>query len=125
MAESKRQLAGALEQLMEQKPLDQVRVSEIVALAGVSKQTFYHHFTDKYHLMEYCFRDMFSQQFDRMATLAPFGECYLDFLTQCRQRKNVFAQRIHLARREQLVPCDAPRAARRLWQARARVRRGG
>lgn len=60
MAESKRQLAGALEQLMEQKPLDQVRVSEIVALAGVSKQTFYHHFTDKYHLMEYCFRDMFS-----------------------------------------------------------------
>lgn len=87
MAESKRQLAGALEQLMEQKPLDQVRVSEIVALAGVSKQTFYHYFTDKYHLMEYCFRDMFSQQFDRMATLAPFGECYLDFLTQCRQRK--------------------------------------
>lgn len=74
MAESKRQLAGALEQLMEQKPLDQVRVSEIVALAGVSKQTFYHHFTDKYHLMEYCFRDMFSQQFDRMATLAPFSE---------------------------------------------------
>ena len=87
MAESKRQLAGALEQLMEQKPLDQVRVSEIVALAGVSKQTFYHHFTDKYHLMEYCFRDMFSQQFDRMATLAPLGECYLDVLTQCRQRK--------------------------------------
>lgn len=115
MAESKRQLAGALEQLMEQKPLDQVRVSEIVALAGVSKQTFYHHFTDKYHLMEYCFRDMFSQQFDRMATLAPFGECYLDFLTQCRQRKTFFAQRIHLARREQLVPCDASRAARRLW----------
>lgn len=37
MAESKWQLAGALEQLMEQKPLDQVRVSEIVALAGVSK----------------------------------------------------------------------------------------
>lgn len=89
MAESKRQLAGALEQLMEQKPLDQVRVSEIVALASVSKQTFYHHFTDKYHLMEYCFRDMFSQQFDRMATLAPFGECYLDFLAQCRQRKTI------------------------------------
>lgn len=87
MAESKRQLARALEQLMEQKPLDQVRVSEIVALAGVSKQTFYHHFTDKYHLMEYCFRDMFSQQFDRMGTLAPFGECYAEFLDQCRQRK--------------------------------------
>lgn len=87
MAESKRQLAAALEQLMEQKPLDQVRVSEIVALAGVSKQTFYHHFTDKYHLMEHCFRDMFAQQFDRMGTLAPFSECYAEFLERCHECK--------------------------------------
>lgn len=87
MAESRRQLAAALEQLMEVKPLDQVRVSEIAAAAGVSKQTFYHHFTDKYDLMEYCFRDMFAEVFDRMGTLAPFGACYSDFLDLCRGRK--------------------------------------
>lgn len=87
MADSKRQLAEALERLMEEKPLDQVRVSEVVAAAGVSKQTFYHHFTDKYHLMEHCFRDMFAEPFDRMGTLAPFGECYSEFLDLCRRRK--------------------------------------
>lgn len=87
MADSKQRLARALEQLMEHKPLDQVRVSEIAAAAGVSKQTFYHHFTDKYHLMEFCFRDMFSEQLDRLATPQPFEASYLDFLCACRQNK--------------------------------------
>ena len=87
MADSKRLLAGALTGLMECKPLDQVRVAEIAAAAGVSKQTFYHHFSDKYHLMEYCFRDMFAAPFERMGTLAPFDECYIEFLQLCHQRK--------------------------------------
>lgn len=87
MADSKRLLANALTGLMECKPLDQVRVAEIVAAAGVSKQTFYHHFSDKYHLMEYCFRDMFAAPFERMGTLAPFDECYIEFLQLCHEHK--------------------------------------
>ena len=79
MADSKRLLADALTGLMECKPLDQVRVAEIASAAGVSKQTFYHHFSDKYHLMECCFRDMFAAPFKRMGTLAPFDECYIEF----------------------------------------------
>ena len=62
-------------------------VAEIAAAAGVSKQTFYHHFSDKYHLMEYCFRDMFAAPFERMGTLAPFDECYIEFLQLCHERK--------------------------------------
>lgn len=71
MADSKRLLADALTGLMECKPLDQVRVAEIASAAGVSKQTFYHHFSDKYHLMECCFRDMFAAPFKRMGRLRP------------------------------------------------------
>lgn len=87
MADSKRLLADALTGLMECKPLDQVRVAEIASAAGMSKQTFYHHFSDKYHLMEHCFRDMFAAPFERMGTLAPFDECYIEFLQLCHQRK--------------------------------------
>ena len=87
MADPKRLLADALTGLMECKPLDQVRVAEIASAAGVSKQTFYHHFSDKYHLMECCFRDMFAAPFKRMGTLAPFDECYIEFLQLCHQRK--------------------------------------
>lgn len=91
MADSKRLLADALAGLMECKPLDQVRVAEIASAAGVSKQTFYHHFSDKYHLMECCFRDMFAAPFKRMGTLAPFDECYIEFLQLCHQRKRFCA----------------------------------
>ena len=75
MADSKRLLMrDALTGLMECKPFDQVRVAEIASAAGVSKQTFYHHFSDKYHLMEYCFRDMFAAPFERMGTLCALQE---------------------------------------------------
>ena len=114
MADSKRLLADALTGLMECKPLDQVRVAEIASAAGVSKQTFYHHFSDKYHLMECCFRDMFAAPFERMGTLAPFDECYIEFLQLCHQR---------LPGREQPVSRDASCAARRVRCPRARARR--
>lgn len=123
MADSKRLLADALTGLMECKPLDQVRVAEIAAAAGVSKQTFYHHFSDKYHLMEYCFRDMFAAPFERMGTLAPFDECYIEFLQLVPRAQDVSAQRLHLSGREQPVSRDASCAARRVRRPRARIRR--
>lgn len=123
MADSKRLLADALTGLMECKPLDQVRVAEIASTAGVSKQTFYHHFSDKYHLMEYCFRDMFAAPFERMGTLAPFDECYIEFLHLCHQHKTFFAQCLHLPRCEQPVSRDASCATRRVQCSRARARR--
>ena len=119
MADSKRLLADALTGLMECKPLDQVRVAEIASAAGVSKQTFYHHFSDKYHLMECCFRDMFAAPFKRMGTLAPFDECYIEFLQLCHQRKtflrNAFtSQDVNsLYRVMHRALCDA-----RAWRAR-------
>lgn len=85
--ESKRRFAEALAQLMEVKPLDQVRVSEIAAAAGVSKQTFYHHFADKYDLMEFCFRDMFAGPLGHLGAVYPFDAAYLEFLALCHERK--------------------------------------
>ena len=121
MADSKRLLADALAGLMECKPLDQVRVAEIASAAGVSKQTFYHHFSDKYHLMECCFRDMFAAPFKRMGTLAPFDECYIEFLQLCHQRKTFLRNAFYLPGREQPVSRDASCAARRVRCPRARV----
>ena len=66
---------------------------------------------------------MFSQQFDRMATLAPFGECYLDFLTQCRQRKTFLRNGFTSQDVNSLYRVMHHALPRRLWQARARVRR--
>jgi len=43
-------LAEALENICKHKSLENITVSEIAAEAGVTRQVFYHHFTDKFEL---------------------------------------------------------------------------
>ena len=47
---TKRALDAALRQLLEEKPLDQIRVRELTALCGIRRQSFYYHFPDVYAL---------------------------------------------------------------------------
>jgi AcrR family transcriptional regulator len=72
--DTKNKLADALEQLMETKPLDSIFVTEIARKAQVSKQTFYHHFEDKYALMEFCYERMAIPTFEKMNKYYPFSE---------------------------------------------------
>lgn len=43
-------LAEALENICKRKSLENITVSEITSEAGVTRQVFYHHFTDKFEL---------------------------------------------------------------------------
>ena len=43
-------LEAALRELLEQKPLDQLRVRELTELCGLRRQSFYYHFKDVYEL---------------------------------------------------------------------------
>lgn len=60
---------------MESKPIDQIRVAEIVEGAGLTKQTFYRHFADKYDLLEYSFRLKFAEPLTCVARNEPFAGC--------------------------------------------------
>lgn len=71
--DSKETLAKALEGLMAEKPLDDIRIMEISGRAGVSKQTFYHHFADKYALMEYCARELFANPLATIGSIEPYS----------------------------------------------------
>lgn len=48
-------IAAALRDLLEQKPLEAISVSDIVAKSGLSRKTFYYHFDDKYSLVNWMF----------------------------------------------------------------------
>lgn len=75
MRDAKLLFVEAFDQLMEQKPIDHIRVAEIAEGSGLTKQTFYRHFTDKYELLEYSFRLKFAEPLARIAANEPFAGC--------------------------------------------------
>lgn len=52
---TKKLLAGALEKLLTQKPLDKITVTELVKECDVNRQTFYYNFQDIYDLLRWTF----------------------------------------------------------------------
>ena len=53
---TKNDLDRALRQLLEDKPLDQIRGRELTALCGIRRQSFYYHFPDVYALFDWSVR---------------------------------------------------------------------
>lgn len=94
---AKEKLAEALETLMDEHALDDIHVTDIARLAGVSKQTFYHHFEDKYDLMEYCHGLMFDPTFEKMNVYYPFSASCRDLYARYREKerflRNAFASK--------------------------------
>ncbi len=52
---TKLMLAESLRNLMRKKPLDKIKIHEIVDACGVNRQTFYYHFQDIYALVEWMY----------------------------------------------------------------------
>ena len=52
---TKRALAAALKELMEQKPFSKINVAEICEKCGMNRKSFYYHFKDKYDLVNWIF----------------------------------------------------------------------
>ncbi len=57
-------LQRALQELVQEKPLDQITVQDIAARAEVNRATFYAHFEDKHALMNAMVRDNFQLRLD-------------------------------------------------------------
>ena len=52
---TKKALSAAMKKLMEQKPMEKIRIKEIVGLCNMHRQSFYYHFKDKYDLVNWIF----------------------------------------------------------------------
>lgn len=50
---TKNDLDRALRQLLEDRPLNQIRIRELTALCGIRRQSFYYHFPDVYALFDW------------------------------------------------------------------------
>lgn len=62
----KQRLAEAAKSLMANNSLEKITVTQIVRQAGVTRQTFYRHFQDKYDLVNWYFDLLAGQCFEQM-----------------------------------------------------------
>ena len=51
-------LKDSLFKLLSKKSFEDIRVNDICNLAMIHRTTFYHHFQDKYELLEFCIQDI-------------------------------------------------------------------
>ena len=50
---TKKALEASLKNLLLQKPLSKITIQDITDDCGISRMTFYYHFSDIYHLVEW------------------------------------------------------------------------
>lgn len=63
---TREKLARAIKEEMERAPLDKITVTQIVERAGVTRQTFYRNFQDKYDLVNWHFEQLAQKSFKQM-----------------------------------------------------------
>ena len=62
----KYKLAEAMKVCMKRMPVEKITVKEIVDECGVTRQTFYRHFLDKYDLINWYFDKILLESFEHM-----------------------------------------------------------
>ena len=86
--DAKYRMVESIGECMKQYPLENITVDQIVRGAGLSRQTFYRHFRDKYDLINWYFDKLLLESFDQMGS----GRTVREGL----QRKFAFIEEEHL-----------------------------
>ncbi len=80
---TKRALAAALKELMEQKPFSKINVAEICEKCGMNRKSFYYHFKDKYDLVNWIFDMDFAKVLEAHSKDDYFTWPFLEALCEC------------------------------------------
>lgn len=80
---TKRALEASLKNLLLQKPLNKITISDIAEDCGINRMTFYYHFKDIYDLVEWsCLEDAKKAIEDKKHT-TPGSRGFCRFLKRC------------------------------------------
>ncbi|MCG4901122.1 TetR/AcrR family transcriptional regulator [Enterocloster bolteae] len=85
----RKKLSEAMEYLLSRKKLDDIPVSEIAKMAGVSRRTFYRHFCDKYELVNWYYDEFYEESFGSIVLGAGLEEALTQCLKIYRQKRSV------------------------------------
>jgi AcrR family transcriptional regulator len=73
----KYRLSEAVKECMKTQPVEKITVSQIVSECGVSRQTFYRNFLDKYDLINWYFDRLVMESFEQIGLKTTIQECLI------------------------------------------------
>lgn len=85
-------LAEGLKRSMKINEFEKVRVGDICEQSGVSRQTFYRHFKDKYDLLNWYFGVILNNSFKHMGQGSTLHEALVKKLTYIKEERLFFTQ---------------------------------
>lgn len=115
---TKNQIMTTLEELLREKRLDDITVTELVEKCGISRQAFYYHFSDLYGVVDYGVQ----QLLDQLSAAGPEGrrEPLERALTLLRENRTLVLN-VYRAYERSYVEHDLRRWAAPLVEARVRL----
>lgn len=90
MEKTKQRLAIAIEEIMQTKPLEKITIQEICDHSFLTRQTFYHHFKDKYDLVNWIFDCLFEDTFCKIGIHSSWRTNIETFLGELKANKFFF-----------------------------------
>ncbi len=71
---TKRRIYSAFLQLMQEKAIHQISISELCRLADINRSTFYHHFGNQYDVLTELTEDFLAQLEERLQNVSPYDQ---------------------------------------------------
>ena len=98
---TKRALVASLKDLLAEKPLDKITVTDLTEHCGVNRMTFYYHFKDIYDLVEWACIESATRALAGQKTYDTWQQGFLQIL-QAVQKDKVFVTKVYHSIRRRL-----------------------
>lgn len=97
---TKRALVASLKELMAEKPLDKITVTDLTEHCGVNRMTFYYHFKDIYDLVEWACVEEATRALAGQKTYDTWQQGFLQILQSLQKDKVFYINVYHSISRE-------------------------
>ena len=101
-------LEAAMQELLREKPLEQIRVRELADRCGIRRQSFYYHFNDVYELLDWSIGREQERLLRRQTGFVTWQQVYLDLQQYMAENRAYYQTILRIRGRERLRELLAP-----------------
>lgn len=87
---ARERIIGTFTDMVEEMPLEQIRIQDLIVRSGVSKSTFYRYFQDKYDVMDQVYQSATDSLVQELPALTNWKTWSYQFFAHIRQHKKFY-----------------------------------